>query len=94
MSTGPGRQQLPAGSSARTSPRVDRYSQITVRTNRYSAPARLIGRQVRVMLHASEPVVHGQRVLMDRVAAASRPAAAEGRNRGCGGGRRAGRVPR
>jgi transposase len=34
--------------------RVDRYSQITVRTNRYSVPARLIGRRVRVMLGASE----------------------------------------
>ncbi|MEU1393601.1 MULTISPECIES: IS21 family transposase [unclassified Nonomuraea] len=43
------------------SPRVDRYSQITVRTNRYSVPARLIGRQVRVMLHASELVVYDGR---------------------------------
>ena len=34
-------------------PRVDRYGQITVRTNRYSVPVRLIGRQVRVLLHAS-----------------------------------------
>ncbi|WP_240528790.1 Mu transposase domain-containing protein [Streptomyces humi] len=34
-------------------PRVDRYSQITVRTNRHSVPVRLIGRKVRVMLHAS-----------------------------------------
>jgi hypothetical protein len=41
--------------------RVDRYSQITVRTNRYSVPVRLIGRTVRVMLHASELIVyHGQ----------------------------------
>jgi len=40
---------------------VDRYSQITVRTNRYSVPARLIGRQVRVMLHASELVVYDGR---------------------------------
>jgi len=38
-------------------PRVDRYSQITVRQNRYSVPARLVGRQVRVLLHASELVV-------------------------------------
>lgn len=38
-------------------PRVDRFSQITVRTNRYSVPARFIGRQVRVLLHASELVV-------------------------------------
>ncbi|MFE7790404.1 hypothetical protein [Streptomyces sp. NPDC057460] len=38
--------------------RVDRYSQVSVRTNRYSVPVRLIGRTVRVMLHASELVVH------------------------------------
>jgi hypothetical protein len=38
-------------------PRVDRFSQITVRTNRYSVPTRFIGRQVRVLLHASELVV-------------------------------------
>ncbi|WKK23961.1 IS21 family transposase [Streptomyces olivoreticuli] len=38
-------------------PRVDRYGQITVRTNRYSVPVRLIGRTVRVLLHASELVV-------------------------------------
>ena len=31
-------------------PRVDRYSQVTVRMNRYSVPVRLIGRQVRVVL--------------------------------------------
>jgi transposase len=39
-------------------PRVDRFSQITVRTNRYSVPARLIGRPVRVLLHASDLVVY------------------------------------
>jgi hypothetical protein len=38
--------------------RVDRHSRISVRTNRYSVPARLIGRKVRVMLHASELVVY------------------------------------
>lgn len=38
-------------------PCVDRYTQIMVRMNRYSAPARLVGRQVRVLLHASEPQV-------------------------------------
>lgn len=38
--------------------RVDRYSQICVRTNRYSVPARFIGRKVRVMLRASELVVY------------------------------------
>ncbi|MFD9040859.1 IS21 family transposase [Streptomyces bottropensis] len=43
-------------------PRVDRYSQITVRTNRYSVPVRFIGRRLRVLLHASELVVYdGQR---------------------------------
>lgn len=39
-------------------PRVDRYGQITVRTNRYSVPVRLIGRRVRVVLHASHLVVY------------------------------------
>ena len=34
--------------------RVDRYAQVTARTNRYSVPARLIGRQVRVVLRASD----------------------------------------
>jgi hypothetical protein len=37
---------------------VDRYGQITVRTNRHSVPVRLIGRRVRVMLHASHLVVY------------------------------------
>jgi transposase len=41
--------------------RVDRYSQISVRTNRYSVPVRLIGRMVRVVLHASELVVYDGR---------------------------------
>ncbi|WP_327687890.1 Mu transposase domain-containing protein [Streptomyces tubercidicus] len=41
--------------------RVDRYSQISVRTNRYSAPVRFIGRMVRAMLHASELVVYDGR---------------------------------
>ncbi|YCK38207.1 Mu transposase domain-containing protein [Actinomadura sp. ATCC 39365] len=46
--------------------RVDRYSQITVRTNRYSAPARFIGRQLRVMLHASHLIVYdGQQVVAE-----------------------------
>jgi hypothetical protein len=40
------------------SPRVDRYALITARTNRYSVPVRLIGRQVRVLLHASHLVVY------------------------------------
>jgi hypothetical protein len=38
--------------------RVDRFSQISVRTNRYSVPVRLIGRTFRAMLHASELVVY------------------------------------
>ncbi|MFJ4126569.1 IS21 family transposase [[Kitasatospora] papulosa] len=41
--------------------RVDRYSQISVRTNRYSVPVRLIGRNVRAMLHVSELVVYDGR---------------------------------
>ncbi|MFE3456626.1 hypothetical protein ACFXKD_03715 [Nocardiopsis aegyptia] len=40
---------------------MDRHSQISVRTNRYSVPVRLIGRTVRVMLHASELVVYDGR---------------------------------
>ncbi len=43
-------------------PRVDRSSMITVRMARYSVPARLIGRQVRVSLRASELVVFDGRV--------------------------------
>ncbi len=39
-------------------PWVDRYSQVTVRTNRYSVPVRLIGRRVRVLLHASHLVIY------------------------------------
>ncbi len=41
--------------------RVDRYSQVSVRTNRYSVPVRLIGRTVHVILHASELVVYDGR---------------------------------
>ncbi|MFD0416854.1 IS21 family transposase [Streptomyces sp. NPDC127108] len=40
------------------SPRVDRYGQIGIRMNRYSVPVRLIGQQVRVLLHASELVIY------------------------------------
>ncbi|MFD0207039.1 MULTISPECIES: IS21 family transposase [Saccharothrix] len=47
-------------------PRVDRYAQVSVRTNRYSVPARLIGRQVRVLLHASELVVFDGRTEVAR----------------------------
>ncbi|MFF9070678.1 hypothetical protein ACF09E_35590 [Streptomyces sp. NPDC014891] len=39
-------------------PRVDRYSQITVRSNRYSVPVRLIGQSVRVLLNANDLVVY------------------------------------
>jgi transposase len=46
--------------------RVDRYSQVTVRTNRYSVPVRLIGRQVRVLLHASELVIYDGRTEVAR----------------------------
>jgi transposase len=45
-------------------PRVDRYGQVTVRMNRYSVPVRLIGRPVRVLLHASQLLVYDGRVLV------------------------------
>ncbi|MBC8092702.1 MAG: IS21 family transposase, partial [Pseudonocardia sp.] len=38
-------------------PRVDRYSRVTVRQCHYSVPAKLIGRTVRVSLRASEVVI-------------------------------------
>ncbi|WP_369780716.1 IS21 family transposase [Streptomyces sp. R33] len=47
-------------------PRVDRYSQIAVRTNRYSVPVRLIGKRVRVVLHASHLVVYDRNVEVAR----------------------------
>jgi hypothetical protein len=47
-------------------PRVDRYSQIIVRTNRYSVPTRLIGKRVRVVLHASHLVVYDRNVEVAR----------------------------
>lgn len=47
-------------------PRVDRRAQITVRTNRYSVPAYLIGRQVQVMLHGNDLIVYDQRTLVAR----------------------------
>ncbi|MFJ4246413.1 Mu transposase domain-containing protein [Streptomyces iakyrus] len=37
---------------------MDRFRQISVRTNRCSVPVRLIGRTVRAMLHASELLVY------------------------------------
>ncbi len=47
-------------------PRVDRFSQISIRTNRYSVPVRLIGRRVRVLLHASELIVFDGRTEVAR----------------------------
>lgn len=47
-------------------PRVNRYSQITVRSNHYSVPAHLIGRKVRVMLHASELIIYDGRTEVTR----------------------------
>lgn len=47
-------------------PRVDRYAQVTVRSNRYSVPVRLIGRQVRVLLHASILEIYDGRTLAAR----------------------------
>jgi hypothetical protein len=47
-------------------PRVDRYGQIPVRTNRYSVPIRLIGTRVRVVLHASHLVVYDRNVEVAR----------------------------
>ncbi|GGV96774.1 hypothetical protein GCM10015535_66850 [Streptomyces gelaticus] len=47
-------------------PRIDRYGQISVRTNRYSVPIRLIGKRVRVVLHASHLVVYDQNVEVAR----------------------------
>ncbi|WP_222870249.1 Mu transposase domain-containing protein [Actinomadura decatromicini] len=41
--------------------RVDRHSRISVRTNRYSVPVRLIGRMVQVVLHASDLVAYDGR---------------------------------
>jgi len=43
------------------SPRVDRFAQVMVRNNRYSVPVRLIGRRVRVLLHASDLVIYDGR---------------------------------
>jgi hypothetical protein len=47
-------------------PRVDRSSLITVRMAKYSVPARLIGRRVRVSLRASELVVFDGRIPVAR----------------------------
>jgi transposase len=47
-------------------PRVDRYSRVSVRQCHYSVPARLIGHRVRVVLRASELVVFDGRTLLAR----------------------------
>ncbi|MFF9352396.1 hypothetical protein [Streptomyces sp. NPDC014734] len=47
-------------------PRVDRYSQINVRTNRCPVPTRFIGKRVRVVLHASHLVVYDRNVEVAR----------------------------
>jgi hypothetical protein len=47
-------------------PRVDRYAQVSVRTNRYSVPVRLIGRRVRVLLHASHLAVYDGQIEVAR----------------------------
>jgi transposase len=52
------------------SPRVDRYARITVRQCRYSVPARLIGRRVRVLLRATELLVFDGAVQVARHARA------------------------
>ena len=47
-------------------PRVDRYSRVTVRQCFYSVPARLIGHQIRGVLHASELVLFSGRTEVAR----------------------------
>jgi transposase len=47
-------------------PRVDRYAQVTVRQCRYSVPARLAGRRVRVVLGASDLVIYDGRAEVAR----------------------------
>lgn len=46
----------------RLAPRADRFAQVMVRNKRYSVPVRLIGRRVRVQLHASDLVIYDGRV--------------------------------
>jgi transposase len=48
------------------SPRVDRYSQITVRCCRYSIPVHLVGRQVRVVLRSTELIVYDRQAEVAR----------------------------
>ncbi|MFD3511282.1 IS21 family transposase [Nocardia sp. NPDC058666] len=46
--------------------RVDRYSMVAARTNKYSVPIRFIGRPVRILLHASWLVVYDGRTEIAR----------------------------
>lgn len=45
-------------------PRVDRFSRISVRGNTYSVPVRFIGQQLRVLLHANDLLVFDGRQLV------------------------------
>lgn len=47
--------------AAFTGLRVDRFSQVSVRTTHYSGPVRLISRTLQVLLHAGEVVVYDGR---------------------------------
>src|SRR5246500_1952132 len=47
-------------------PRVDRYTQVTVRCNQYSVPARFIGHRLRVKLSASAVVVYNRTTVVAR----------------------------
>lgn len=49
-----------------STPRVNRYAQITVRMNTYSVPVRYIDRKLRVLLHASQLVVYDGRTEVAR----------------------------
>ncbi|MBF6229366.1 IS21 family transposase [Nocardia abscessus] len=46
--------------------RVDRYSMVAARTNKYSVPIRFVGRPVRILLHASWLVVYDGRTEIAR----------------------------
>jgi transposase len=56
----------PFATALTLTPRVDRYARVMVRMCRYSVPARLIGRNVRVQLGASEVVVFDGRTPVAR----------------------------
>ncbi|MGW6959293.1 Mu transposase domain-containing protein [Streptomyces chartreusis] len=62
-------------------PRVNRFGQITVRSNAYSVPVRFIGRQLRALLHVNDLVVppgHGPR---PRKPCSASPGPSRGRRR-------------